>query len=398
EGDLIYVPLMKSSVRVLGQVKSPGIYEIKEGERLKEVIDIAGGLSINASLFEATLDRLDGTRLILNLYDLYYGDSDKQKEANILLKPGDTITVLPEVNRVYVLGFVKNPGPIKLVEEVKTTPEGTEIGGQAILGSKISELINKAGGVLPNGSLRKIELRKKGDPNDKLIIDLYKMLVLGEKYEEEVRIDPGDVIYVPPITSYVKVLGQVKNPGVYEIVEGDRISDAILRAGGVTEKASRENGELERVENGRKVIYKFNVSRAIQKNTQDNMLLKDGDTIYVGELRRLVYVLGQVERPSALEYKEGRKLTEYISMAGGLKDRADLSRVVVLREINGKTEVIPINMNEIINRGRSDLDIEIKENDIIFVPEVFIKGWQDITQIINSIFYVYTIIRSVITW
>lgn len=398
EGDLIYVPIMRNTVKILGQVRSPGIYEIKDGERLRDVLDMAGGLNVNASLFGATLDRLDGTRFVLNLYDLYYGkDIDKEK-ANIILRSGDTITILEEIRRVYVIGFVKNPGPVKFVDEVKTTLEGAEISGQAILGAKISEFISKAGGVLPNGSLRKIELRKKGDPNNKILIDLYKMLVLGEEYEEDIKIEPGDVIYVPPITSYVKILGQVKNPGVYEIVEGDRISDAILRAGGITEKASRENGELERVEDGKKVIYKFNVSGAIQRNSKDDMLVKDGDTIYIGELRRLVYVLGQVGRPAAYEYKEGRKLTEYISMAGGLKDRADLGRVAVVREINGKTEVIPINMNDIVNKGRSDLDIEIKENDIIFVPEVFIKGWQDITQIINSIFYVYTIIRSIITW
>ncbi len=398
EGDLIYVPIVRNTVRVLGQVRNPGVYEIKEGERLKDVLDMAGGLNVNASLFDATLDRLDGTRIILDLYNLYYGENDKKEQVNILLRSGDTITVLEEIKRIYVLGFVKNPGPIRFVEEIKATPEGGEVSGQATLGAKVSELINKAGGVLPNGSLRKIELRKKGDTYNKIIIDLYKMLVLGEEYEGNIKIEPGDVIYVPPITSYVKILGQVRNPGVYEIVEGDRISDAILRAGGITEKASRENGELERIENGKKVIYKFNVAEAIKKSDKDNLLIKDGDTIYIGELRRLVYVLGQVGRPAAYDYKEGRKLTEYISMAGGLKDRADLGRVAVVREVDGKTEVIPINMNDIVNKGRSDLDIEIKENDIIFVPEVFIKGWQDITQIINSIFYVYTIIRSIITW
>ncbi|HPU43277.1 MAG TPA: polysaccharide biosynthesis protein, partial [Dictyoglomaceae bacterium] len=50
-----------------------------------------------------------------------------------------------------------------------------------------------------------------------------------------------------------------------------------------------------------------------------------------------------------------------------------------------ETKVIPVNMYDIINKGQSKLDIEIKENDIIFVPEVFIKGWQDIVQIIMSI-------------
>ncbi len=398
EGDLIYVPLMGKSVKVLGQVKNPGIYEIKDGEKLKDVLDMAGGLTAQGSLFGATLDRVDGTRIELNLYDLYYGDENKKGSANITLQSGDTITVLPEVKRVYVLGFVKNPGPIQLVEEVTTTPEGVEIVGRASVGAKIIELIKKAGGVLPNGSTRRIELRRGGKESDKVIVDLYRVLVLGEESEEDIKVNPGDVIYVPPILKSVKVLGQVRNPGVYELVEGDRIRDIILKTGGITEKAAREGGELERVENGKKVSYKFNVANVLQGIEKDNLELKDGDTLYIPELRRLVYVLGQVNSPAAYEYREGRKLTEYISIAGGLKDRADLSRIAVVREVNGEMKVIPINMNDIINKGRSDLDIEVKENDIIFVPEVFIKGWQDIVNILSGIFYVYSLLKPIVGW
>ncbi|ACI18334.1 SLBB domain-containing protein [Dictyoglomus thermophilum] len=400
EGDFIYVPLMGDRVKILGRVKSPGEYEVKDGERLKDVLDMAGGLAINASLFDATLDRVDGTRIYLDLYGLYYGDKERKDKANIELKDGDSITVLTETKRVYVLGFVANPGPIQLVEEIKTGPQGEEIGGvtQAVVGAKISELIKEAGGVLPNGSTRRIELRRGGKESDKIIIDLYRVLVLGEESEEDIKVNPGDVIYVPPVLKSVKILGQVRNPGVYEIVEGDRIREILLKAGGLTEKAAREGGELVRLENGKKLTYKFNVVNALQGIEKDNLELKDGDTLYIPELRRLVYVLGQVNNPAAYEYREGRKLTEYISMAGGFKDRADLSRIAIVREINGETKVIPINVNEIVNKGRSDLDITIEENDIIFVPEVFIKGWQDIVNILSGIFYVYSLLKPIVGW
>jgi len=400
EGDFIYVPLMGDRVKILGRVKSPGEYEVKDGERLKDVLDMAGGLAINASLFDATLDRVNGTRIYLDLYGLYYGDKERKERANIELKDGDSITVLTETKRVYVLGFVANPGPIQLVEEIKTGPQGEEIGGvtQAVVGAKISELIKEAGGVLPNGSTRRIELRRGGRESDKIIIDLYRVLVLGEESEEDIKVNPGDVIYVPPVLKSVKILGQVRNPGVYEIVEGDRIRDIILKAGGLTEKAAREGGELERIENGQKITYSFNVVNALQGIEKDNLELKDGDTLYIPELRRLVYVLGQVNNPAAYEYREGKKLTEYISMAGGFKDRADLSRIAIVREINGETKVIPINVNEIVNKGRSDLDITIEENDIIFVPEVFIKGWQDIVNILSGIFYVYSLLKPIVGW
>ena len=401
EGDFIYVPIIGKSVKILGQVRNPGVYEIRGNERLKDIIDMAGGLTERASLYDAVLDRVNGERIELNLYKLIYGNEKEKEEANIEIKDGDAITILREQKRVYVLGFVKNPGPIQLVEEAKTVAQGVETAeviGEAVMGAKVSELIERAGGILPNGSTRNIEIRKGGREDSKVVVDLYRVLVLGEKSEEDIKVDPGDVIYVPPITKSVKILGQVRNPGVYEIVAGDRIRDILLKAGGITEKASRERGQLERIENGKKVVYEFRVDNAVMGIDRDNLELKDGDTIYIPELRRLVYVLGQVNNPAAYEYREGRRLTEYISMAGGLKDRADLGRVAVVREIEGKAKVIPINMNEIVNKGRSDLDIEIKENDIVFVPEVFIKGWQDIVSIISGIFYVYTIVKPFVGW
>jgi len=401
EGDFIYVPIIGKSVKILGQVRNPGVYEIRGNERLKDIIDMAGGLTERASLYDAVLDRVNGERIELNLYKLIYGNEKEKEEANIEIKDGDAITILREQKRVYVLGFVKNPGPIQLVEEAKTVVQGVETAeviGEAVMGAKVSELIERAGGILPNGSTRNIEIRKGKREDSKVVVDLYRVLVLGEKSEEDIKVDPGDVIYVPPITKSVKILGQVRNPGVYEIVAGDRIRDILLKAGGITEKASRERGQLERIENGKKVVYEFRVDNAVMGIDRDNLELKDGDTIYIPELRRLVYVLGQVNNPAAYEYREGHRLTEYISMAGGLKDRADLGRVAVVREIEGKAKVIPINMNEIVNKGRSDLDIEIKENDIVFVPEVFIKGWQDIVSIISGIFYVYTIVKPFVGW
>ncbi len=396
EGDLIYIPLMRRSVKVLGQVRNPGIYEIKEGERLLDVLNMAGGLNERGSIFGGTLDRVSGERIDLDLFKLFYGR--EREEANLYLQDGDTINILLDIKRVYVLGFVKNPGPVLLVEKLGTTPEGALISGQAIEGVRISEIINSAGGILPNGSFRNIEIRRRGDPKDKSIVDLYRILILGEIAEEEIKIYPGDVIYVPPITMTVKILGQVRFPGVYEINPGDRIRDLILRAGGITPKAARENGQLERVINGKKVIYTFNIADVLQGKEKDNFILEDGDNIYVAEQRRLVYVLGQVNMPGAFDYKEGRRLTEYVSLAGGLKDRADLGKVAVIREENGESRVIPINLSDIINKGRSNLDIEIKENDIIFVPEVFIKGWQDIVQILMGIGVLRSTIGPLLGW
>jgi polysaccharide export outer membrane protein len=80
------------------------------------------------------------------------------------------------------------------------------------------------------------------------------VLVRGEKEEEEIKLLPGDVIYVPVMRESVKVLGEVRNPGEYEIVEGDRLKDIIEMAGGLTPKASLVGGTLERIRENKKEV------------------------------------------------------------------------------------------------------------------------------------------------
>jgi protein involved in polysaccharide export with SLBB domain len=95
---------------------------------------------------------------------------------------------------------------------------------------------------------------------------------------------------------------------------------------------------------------------------------------------------------------EGRKLTEYISSAGGVKDRADLKKVTVIRQGKDKSDVITVNYEDIVNKGKSNLDIEIRENDIVYVPEVFFKGWQDLTQILMSIGVLQSVLGPIFGW
>ncbi|MGC9064489.1 MAG: polysaccharide biosynthesis/export family protein, partial [bacterium] len=162
--------------------------------------------------------------------------------------------------------------------------------------------------------------------------------------------------------------------------------------------SERSLGHIERIVNDKKEDIQFNISSAIIGDELQNPLVKDGDTIIIPELRRLVYVLGQVSSPGAFEYKEGRRLTEYVSLAGGAKDRADLKKMVIIRQTDDKSQVIPVNYEDIVSKGKGNLDIELKEGDIVYIPEVFFKGWQDLTQILMSIGILKSTLGPLLGW
>ncbi|MGB9857207.1 MAG: SLBB domain-containing protein [Dictyoglomaceae bacterium] len=276
EGDLVYVPLMKKSVRVLGQVKNPGIYEIKEGERLLDVLNMAGGLTEKASLFGGVIERQkEGKKEIIEI-DLFKLLYEKDEKANILLADGDTLNIPVKVDRIYVLGYVANPRVLTLVTEERA-PEGES---EIKEGAKISEVINRAGGILPQGSRRRVQVIRDG----KVIkeVDLFKILVRGDTTEEAVRLLPGDIVYVPLTEKSVKILGEVRNPGIYEIKKGERIKDVIDMAGGLTVRADLKGITVERYITETKKIIELDLTKLFTGEDQSsNIELEDGDIINI---------------------------------------------------------------------------------------------------------------------
>jgi protein involved in polysaccharide export with SLBB domain len=267
---------MKKSVKVLGQVKNPGIYEIKEGEKLLDVLNMAGGLTARAALFGGVIERQRGEKKEIIEIDLFKLLYEKDEKANILLVNGDTISIPVTVNKIYILGYVANPRVLNLVMEETSALEEGDIRE----GAKISELISRAGGVLPQGSRRKIQVIRDGQIIKE--VDLFKILVKGDTTEEVVRLIPGDIIYVPLMEKSVKILGEVKNPGIYEIKKGEKIKDLIDMAGGFTIRASLKGIKVERYVSEIRQIIELDLSKLYtDKDESSNIELEDGDIVNV---------------------------------------------------------------------------------------------------------------------
>ncbi len=185
----------------------------------------------------------------------------------------------------------------------------------------------------------------------------------------------------------VYVVGEVQDPGVLVVPGGETLTllTAIIRAGGLSGHADSANIQLARLRDGRREIVSVMHYEAVLAGVEagTELSLQDGDIINVCgregiELtkqprpsRGTVYLSGQVKNPGPYEIKD---LTVFrtILRNGGFDRFANLGKVYVLRMNPDGTQLkIPVNMEAIIQKGALDLDIPIKDGDIIVVPEKF---------------------------
>ena len=86
---------------------------------------------------------------------------------------------------------------------------------------------------------------------------------------------------------------------------------------------------------------------------------------------KMVYVLGQVKKPSEIAIPPEKTITvlEAITSVGGFTDIANTSKIKVLRMENGKQKSIDVDVNAITKQGKKSLDVELMPGDVVFVPQ-----------------------------
>lgn len=223
-----------------------------------------------------------------------------------------------------------------------------------------------AGGVGKLGTLRKIQLVRKGKL--KAEVDLYDFILNGVM-PEGLALEDGDVINVPLYVSLVNIEGSVKRPMFYEMKEGETVQNILDYAGGFTGDAYRTNVNLVR-QNG--VEYQvFTVDSPLYSA----FILKDGDALTVGTLidryENRLEVKGAVYRPGVYQLSEEiNTITQLIAKADGLKGDAFTDRVLIHREREDLTlEVISVDLKAVLD-GTSP-DVVLHRNDVIYIPSIY---------------------------
>jgi len=257
--------------------------------------------------------------------------------------------------------------------------------------SSLSTLVNAlfvSGGPSRSGSMRHIQLKR----GERVLteFDLYDLLLGGDK-SKDVRLLPGDVIYIPPVGPLVGIAGSVNVPSIYELRGAATLGDAIALAGGLSTTASGERVIFERIENRttRKVEEFPLIETALGRE------LKDGDVVRVFPLsphfENAVTLRGNVLNPGRYEWHAGMRVRDLIPTRDALVTRdywrknnastsAQLQFARSVPEVNWDYAVIqrldpqdltvgliPFNLGKAVLAGDPENDITLEPGDIVTI-------------------------------
>jgi protein involved in polysaccharide export with SLBB domain len=223
-------------------------------------------------------------------------------------------------NQVFVVGDVVTPGAYRI------SSAGTAM-----------TALYAAGGPTERGSLRKIEVRRAG--KTVATMDVYDYLLRGDA-SQDVRLQQGDVLFVPVAGARVRVDGEVIRPATYELVGREQLADVLRVSGGFRVTAVSQRVLVERVlpSSARSGLgaNRTSIDVALGPNSDaPPFSLENGDVVRVGRIddrvRNRISVAGHVFNPGAQGFTSGLTLEQALRRAGGLKADAYLARVLVSR-------------------------------------------------------------------
>ena len=346
-------------ISITGAVYQPGNYAYSEGMTVLDLIDKAAGVReeayLNRAILFRSIDRVDKQSLNFSLKDLL------EKKQTIALQPNDSLHIygrdsLIAKPMVRIEGAVRKPQKFAYAK-----------------GLYPADLIIMAGGFIEGADQTQVQVaRQLNDANFKTISKVYTVS-LSKEGGDSIALEPNDIVtvryekgYVPQ--QVVKIEGEVSFPGFYAILsKEERISSLIERSGGLAPYAYVEGATLVRKkdknekddkaqEKQLKKLKKtdkdltlietkeeentpeaseyrvgINLKKIMEnKNSYQDLVLKDGDVLIIPSEKQTVEVKGLVLAPSLVRYEKGKSTRSYINSAGGFSDNAQKKSVYVV--------------------------------------------------------------------
>ena len=253
--------------------------------------------------------------------------------------------------RVFVLGEARNAGSYT-VSSLST----------------ITNALYVSGGIKRTGSLRKIQHKRDG----KLVgeLDLYDLLLAGDTSDDN-RLQPGDVIFIPPVGDRVGIDGEVYRPALYELKNGTNLQELVNLAGGLTPQAYPQLVRIERNNDDfLRIIAEANLTTTKGKQAK----VKPGDRIEVASISDItgqyVEVKGAATRPGKFAWVPGMRVSSAINnLDTDLVPVAD-QRYAALVRTDPKTDevsVLNLRLRDAIQNPGSEQDILLEEQDRLLI-------------------------------
>lgn len=287
------------------------------------------------------------------LNKIYSGVDASQPTSQIKLTLGNTRTI-----QINVMGEVVQPGTYALSAF-----------------STVFHALYRAGGVNDLGSLRDVQLVRGG--KKVAVVDVYDFIMQG-KVQDDIRLQEGDVVLVPPYEALVQVDGKVKRPMRYEMKTDESLATLLRYAGGFTADAYTQAVRVVR-QNGKE----YQVA-TVDRSDYSAFQLRDGDVMTVDAIldrfENKLEVRGAVYRPGIYQLgREVQTVRQLIEKADGLTGDAFLNRAVLYRERDNLThEVLQLDIRGIME-GTSP-DVALSRNDVLYIPSIHdLQDWGPVT-------------------
>ena len=368
DGDAVTVDGMinrfENMVEIKGAVFRPGLFRLDSNlTTVRGLIEAADGLTEDAFTSRAVLHRLKEDRSLLTIPVDIQGIMSG-RVADIQLHNEDVLFIPTETelrtNRTFTItGEVMSPGTYEYADN-----------------TTIEDLIVMAGGLTDQASMGKVDVsRRIRDPKatqksnkiaESFTFSLKDGLVIDG--EQGFVLEPYDVVHVRRSPAYstarnITVTGEVNYEGGFTLEGKDmRLSDAIAMAGGLTENAYlkgarlvrqltdeekvREQATMEAISElmrerdsiawskmnlGNNYVVGIDLEGALKRPGSDkDIILREGDRIFVPEYNGVVKVSGTVMFPNTVFFQAGKGCNKYIDMAGGYGNRARKSKVFIV--------------------------------------------------------------------
>lgn len=379
QGDIIFVPPAITQVEINGSVRRPGIYELKDNEGLLDLMAFAGGVSADAFVNRIQIDRIlpysqrqPGRERVLVDVDLR---SLLEQRRNIAVNDGDKVKIFgvsdERRNRVTISGDVGRPGDYEYRA-----------------GSKVSDLIREAQGLLPTAYTPTAHLLRRNLTTGRL--ELVRVAFgdsAGRASADSIPLHDLDEVVVygrPELLNRqtVAVAGLVKRPGLYPLAQGMSVADLVLAAGGFTPGATDYEAEIARMvsrpERGdtlsviMRVPLDIDPDPSAPRNASGALPfpLKNGDNVFIRQLAghtpvETVEVTGEVLYPGeyALE-RRTQTLSSIVRRAGGVAPEAYVPGFRLVRQ--GKP--VAADLKKALENPGGEFDLGLEPGDRLEVP------------------------------
>ncbi|MBT8342384.1 MAG: polysaccharide biosynthesis protein, partial [Desulfatitalea sp.] len=355
--------LRSIQVFMVGEVQSPGTYQVNSLSTVLTALSEAGGPAKTGTLRNIQLLR-EGKRVTTIDFYAFFLKGDKSKDVR--LQSGDTIFVPIIGPVVAVAGNVRRPAIYELKD-----------------GLTLSQALDLAGGLIPTAYLQKVQVDRVRDHRITTVLDLDIGTSAKARDNLSLALMDWDRIRVAPIAlagGYVRLEGYVVRPGEYELSPGMRLSDLILPYDNLLPEFFPDLAQVIRMAppEYQPLIQTVDLKKALDGDPDHNLLLREYDVVKLFSRKQMeelpqVAVSGAVLRPGTYRLYEKMTVRDLVATAGNLKRSAYLSQAEITRflpmGLQTKTERHLIDLQKALE-GIPEHDLALQVDDHLFVRSI----------------------------